>query len=135
MAAVKPIILALVLCDTIIREVGTNKLSLIGTFHNLFASAFPCTHPTLSIYVAITEVHGRVPCELRMTSLEDSKTIFRLPGQIEFSGPTHVAELVFQLQQIQFAHAGVYAVEFWVGNEILTSRRLNVQKMTPQTPA
>jgi hypothetical protein len=131
MSNVKPIILAFVLCDTIIREVNTNKISLIGTFNGIFAEKFPCYHPKLSVYLAITEVHGRVPCELRMMSLTDGRMIFNLPGEISF-GPTDVAELVFQLQPVRFDQAGVYAIEFWAGNELLGSRKLNVQKCDPQ---
>ncbi|HYG74841.1 MAG TPA: hypothetical protein VEK08_07555 [Planctomycetota bacterium] len=126
---VKPILLALVLCDTIIREAQTNKLSLIGTFNGIFASAFPCTHPSLSVYIAITEGRGRVPCKLRMTSLDNNQVIFELPGQIEFGGPTSVGELVFQLQQVQFAAPGVYAIEFWADGELLGSRKVSAQKV------
>jgi len=126
---VKPILLALVLCDTIIREAQTNKLSLIGTFNGIFASNFPCTHPSLSVYIAITEGRGRVPCKLRMTSLENNQMVFELPGQIEFGGPTSVGELVFQLQQIQFTTPGVYAIEFWADGELLGSRKVSAQKV------
>jgi hypothetical protein len=123
MHGVKPIVLALVLCDTIIREVGTNKLSLIGTFNGIFANNFPCTHPSLSVYIAITEGRGKVPCKVRMTSV-DGQTVFELPGQLEFAGPNSVGELVFQLQQIRFERPGVYAIEFWAGDDLLASRRL-----------
>jgi hypothetical protein len=130
-SVVKPIVLALVLCDTIIREAGTNKLSLIGTFNGIFTQAFPCTHPSLSVYIAITEGRGRVQCKLRMTSV-DGQTVFELPGQIEFAGPNSVGELVFQLQQIRFEQPGVYAIEFWAGDDLLASRRLNAQKVETQ---
>ncbi len=129
MSSVKPILLAFVLCDQIIREMGTNKLSLIGTFNGIFANNFPCTHPALSVYIAITEGRGKVPCKLRMTSLSNDQIIFELPGQIDFVGPTHVGELVFQLQQIRFEEPGVYAVEFLAGGEVLGSRKLNAQKL------
>ena len=129
MNTVSPILLALVLCDTIIREAQTNKLSLIGTFNGVFASNFPCTHPTLSVYIAITEGRGKVPCKLRMTCLSTDKVVFELPGQIEFGGPTSVGELVFQLQQIRFEQPGVYAIEFWADGELLGSRKLNAQKL------
>jgi hypothetical protein len=128
MSGVKPIVLALVLCDTIIREVGTNKLSLIGTFNGIFANNFPCTHPSLSVYIAITEGRGKVPCKVRMTAV-DGQTVFELPGQLEFAGPNSVGELVFQLQQIRFERPGVYAIEFWAGNDLLASRRLNAQQL------
>jgi hypothetical protein len=127
-AVVKPIILALVLCDQIIREAGSNKVSLIGTFNGIFASTFPCTHPSLWVYIAITEGRGHVPCKLRMMSLDTNNYIFDLPGKIEFGGPTSVGELVFQLQQLRFEQPGVYAIEFWAGDDLLASRKVNVQK-------
>ena len=131
--AVKPILLALILCDSIIREAQTNKLSLIGTFNNVFAASFPCTHPNISVYIAITKGRGRIACKLRMTSLTDDRMIFELPGQIEFGGPITVGELAFQLQQIRFETPGVYAVEFWAGGDLLGSRKLNVQKLEKGT--
>ncbi|HYF51090.1 MAG TPA: hypothetical protein VEJ63_16875 [Planctomycetota bacterium] len=132
MSAVKPIILALVLCDQIIREVGTNKLSLIGTFNGIYAASFPINHPSLWVYIAITEGRGTVPCKLRMVSMDNS-VVFDLPGQIEFGGPATVGELVFQLQQLRFENPGVYSIEFWAGDDLLASRRVNVQ-MSEQRP-
>ena len=129
MKQIKPIVLALVLCDSTIREEGTHKLSLIGTFNGIYSPVFPCTHPCISVYIAITEGRGVVPCKLRMVSLEDNSIIFELPGQIEFGGPTSVGELVFQLQQVRFEKAGAHAIEFWAGDDLLSSRRLMVQKV------
>jgi hypothetical protein len=124
----KPIILALILCDQIIREVVTNKVSLIGTFNGIFSHSFPFTHANLWVFIAITEGRGTVKCKLRMVSLNDNTVIFDLPGQIEFGGPASVGELVFQLQQVRFENPGTYAIEFWTGDDLLASRKVNVQK-------
>jgi hypothetical protein len=126
---VKPILLALVLCDTAIREVGTNKLSLIGTFSGVSANTFPCVHQTITVYVALTEGLGNVPCKLRLTSLTSGDTIFEIPGQINFVDRTSVPELVFQLNQVRFDAPGMYAIEFWAGDDVLGSRKINVQKV------
>lgn len=126
---VKPLVLAIILCDTVIREVGTNKLSLIGTFNSIFANNFPCTHPSLNVYIALTGGHGRMSCKLRMTSPADNSPVFDLPGQIDFGGPSAVGELVFQLQQLRFPEPGPYSIEFWGGTDLLASRKLNVQKV------
>ena len=91
MAINPPILLALVLCDGTIREAGTNKLSLIGTFNGVFAPNFPCTHPSLSVYVALTDGRGKVPCSLKMVSQADQRELFNLPGQVDFQDPTGVA--------------------------------------------
>lgn len=129
MATVKPILLALVVCDSVIREAGTNKLSLIGIFNGIFSPSFPVSHPSLSVYIALTGGHGRVPCKLRMICLDTNTVLFELPGQIDFGDPTNIGEMVFQWRQIRLDRAGVYAFEFWVGSELLGSRKLIAQKM------
>jgi len=129
MPHVKPILLALVLCDSVIREAGTGKHSLIGTFNGIFSTSFPCIHPFCSVYIAITEGRGRVPCALRMTSLSSNKLVFDCPGMIEFGGPASVGELVFQLQNVKFDEPGVYSVEFWADKELLGSRKVTAQRV------
>jgi len=122
-----PILLALVLCDTTIREEGTHKLTLIGIFNGLFAPSFPCVHPSLSVYVALTDGRGEVPCRLRMTYLETGQEVFSLTGSVHFQDPTGVSELVFLLQQLRLEQAGDYSVEFFAESEMLGSRKLRVQ--------
>ena len=46
----KPHLNAMLICDTVITEVGTNKKSLIGLFENISASSFPA-YPSLSVFV------------------------------------------------------------------------------------
>jgi len=131
MATVKPLLLALVLCDSVIREAGTNKVSLIGIFNGIFGQNFPITHPSLCVYIALTGGHGRTACKLRMTCMDTNAVIFELPGQIEFGDPTNVGEMIFQWNQIRLERPGVYAFEFWVDGELLGSRRLVAQKAQP----
>lgn len=124
-----PVLVAMLLCDTAIREAGTNKLSLIGTFNGIFAPKFPCVHPTLSVYLALTDGRGKVPCCLRMTSMESGKEVFSLQGQVEFPDPLAVAEMIFQLQQLKFDQPGLYALDFLADKELLGSRKLRVQPL------
>ena len=128
MASVNPpLLLAFVLCDGIIREANTNKFSLIGTFNGLYAQGFPNVHPSFSVYVALTDGRGRVPCALRMLSLESGKELFSVKGHVEFRDPTGAAELVYQLQQVRFDAPGIYSLEFLADGELLGARKLNVQ--------
>ena len=128
------ILLALIVCDGTIREAGTNKLSLIGTFNGLFAPHFPCVHPTLSVYIALTDGRGIVPCLLRMTNLENGAEIFSLQGQVDFQDPTGIAELVFQLQQLKFECPGLYALDFLSDRNLLGTRKLRVQVVEQSGP-
>ena len=135
MASVNPpLLLALVLCDTIIREAGTNKYSLVGTFNTLFVRQLPCTHPSLAVYVALTDGRGQVPAALRLVGIETGKEVFGLKGTIDFRDPTGVAELAFQIPNVRFEGLGEYALEFLADGELLGSRKLRVQ-MTKQQGA
>ena len=121
----------MILCDSTIREAGTNKLSLIGTFNDLFAGQFPCVHPAMSVYVALTDGRGRVPCRLRLTSTDTGKEIFGISGHVEFRDPTGVAELPFQLRNVRLERPGDYSLDFLTDGELLGSRKLRVRKAPP----
>ena len=124
-----PVLLSLILCDTALREAGTNKISLIGTFNGLFAPNFPCVHPSLAVYIALTDGRGKVPCRLRMNALETGQEVFSLQGQVEFKDPTGVADLIFQIQQLKFEQPGTYALDFIADGELLGTRKLRVQQI------
>ncbi len=123
-----PILLALLLCDTIIREEGSHKYSLIGTFNSIFARSFPCVHPSFSVYLALTDGRGVVPCVLRMVELETGKELFALNGSVDFRDPTGVAEIPFQIHQVRFPKPGEYALEFHAEGELLGTRKLRIQQ-------
>jgi hypothetical protein len=124
-----PILLALVLCDTIIREEGTHKFSLIGTFNTIGAGTFPCVQPSISVYFALTDGRGKVPCVLRVIELESGQELFKLNGMIEFRDPTVVAELSFTIQRVRFPKPGEYALEIQADGELLGTRKLRVQEV------
>jgi hypothetical protein len=130
-----PLVLAMVLCDHIIREAGSNKFSLIGTFNGLWAPRFPTVHPSMAVYVALSDGRGLVPCCLRMRAMETGKEVFSLKGQVEFRDPAAIAELVFQIQQARFEAPGNYSLEFVASNDLLSTRRLMVQQSPPPRPA
>jgi len=129
-----PLLLGLIVCDTAIREEGTHKLSLIGTFNGLFASRFPCVHPFMAVYVALTDGRGLVPCSLRLAEIETNKEVMCLKGQVKFDDPRGVAEMVFPLHGVRFERAGEYAIEFVADGEMLGTRRLRVQPAPPPPP-
>lgn len=133
MSAVKPILLALVLCDSVIRDAETNKHSLIGTFNGIFSNSFPVHHHSLCVYISLTEGRGRVPCKLRMTSMNND-VLIEAKGEITFGDPTSVAELVFKLQPVRLDAPGAYAFEFWAGDDLLGSRKFHAIKMEQRKP-
>lgn len=123
----------MILSDYIIKDAASGKLSLIGIFNGLFAQRFPCTHPLICIYVALTGGRGHVPCNLRMVPLGGGAEVFSLQGTVNFADPVAVPEIVFQIQQMQVKEPGMYSIEFIAGGELLGSRNLQVG-LAPNSP-
>lgn len=126
-----PLLQSLIVCDHIIREAGSGKLSLFGIFNGLFSPRFPCTHPVLWIYVALTDGRGNVPCRLRIVPLAGGPEVMSMDGRVNFTDPTAVGELIFQLQQLKFPAPGTYSIEFSADGELLGTRKLQVAPVPP----
>lgn len=121
-----PSVLSINVCDSIIRDEFTKKISLIGLFSVIRANSFPCTHPSLHIYVALTNGHGKYQTDLRFVSLEDNKIIAGMKGPIEFQSPLQVVELNVCWQQLRFEKAGEYVVQVLCDGAPVSERKFIV---------
>jgi len=123
-----PILQALLLCDTTIREAGTNKLSFIGIFNDIVSHQFPTVHPAFSVCVILSDGHGNIKCRLRMLCMENNKELFTLQQDFQFNDPRENSELIFQIKQLPIPTPGTYCIEFFAGQELLGSRKLRVNQ-------
>jgi hypothetical protein len=106
-----PSVLSINVCDSIIRDEITKKVSLIGLFSTIRAKSFPCTHHSMHVYVALTNGHGKYQTEIRFINLSDNKPIVGMRGSLEFQSPLHVVELNVCWQQLRFEKPGEYIVQ------------------------
>ena len=121
----KPILLSMSLCDQVIRDQQTHKLSLINLFNELRAKHFPCTHPRLYVYVCLTNGRGNCEGTLALVDIDANRTIARLSGPITFRSPLQVVEMSFELNALAFPRAGTYRFEFLCDNEPVGARDLH----------
>ena len=78
----KPIVNAMLVCDKVITETGTNKKSLIGIFENINAYKFPCIHHFLAVYIKLTDANGRYKFRLELVDLENDSIVGKdIPSQ------------------------------------------------------
>jgi hypothetical protein len=121
-----PTVLSINICDSIIRDESTKKVSLIGLFSIIRANSFPCTHPLMHIYIALTNGHGKCKTEVRFTRLDDDKPIAGMIGELQFQNPLQVVELNLCWQQLVFDRPGEYAVEVLCESKDISSRKFIV---------
>jgi len=124
----------IILSDGAIREAGTNKISLIGTFHNVNARMFPFN---IAFFVtpSISNLRGKLDRLKIAIRVEDkSSSLVVASAAIEVGSPTEVNPSdVLQIPMpvaCSFGSAGVYSVVVLVQNEVVGARDLTVSPVT-----
>ena len=129
-----PMVLSINICDTVIRDEMTKKISLIGLFSAIRTHNFPCTHNQIYVYVALTEGHGKYKTEIRFLEADNETPIAGIAGELDFASPLHVAELNTCWQQLCFPRPGQYIVQVLCDNQFVGSRRFMVIDSSQDQP-
>lgn len=106
-----PLVLALVLADVVYRDPISNKYSMIGTFSGVASRTFPCTHPSLGIYVAMTDVYGEIPLVITIVNAENGTEIFRIEGGMKTASPLAVVEFGVTVHNVEFPEPAKYRLQ------------------------
>ena len=117
-----PEVLAMILCDQVIRDVGTGKVTVVGSFSSVTADAFPTYHPHMAVYVALTDGEGDYAGRLRFVHAETEEELMHTDGAFALSDPLQVAELQFNIPALPLPHAGKYRMDFFCDGQLLKSR-------------
>jgi hypothetical protein len=123
----KPDVLALTVCDQIITDRMTGKVSLIGMFSKIHARRFPAAHPTMSVFVAMTDGHGKTELTIRIVDGNEARpALVEGKGLLDFKNPRAIAHLALQFNGLRFPEPGEYRVQLWSGAELLREARLEL---------
>ena len=125
----KPVGIALVICDQVITEAGTNKKSLIGVFNNVASRQFPCKHSAISIFVSMTGGHGKLSTSLRCVQENTHSLLWGADGEVTFKDPNHVVEAVFEFKNVVFPAPGLHCIEILCGGKLVLQKRFTVLKI------
>ena len=122
---------AMLICDYVITEKDTNKKSLIGIFENIQTSKFPCTHYALCVYVKLTDARGHYRFWLELVDLQKDQSVFRtdIPDEIVIEDPLSTYQLVFNLNGLQFEHAGEYEFRIFANGKIFGQKSFVVREV------
>jgi hypothetical protein len=128
-----PDVLAMVLAEAVLRDAATGKHFIQGTYAAIFAPSFPWRHPSIVVYVAITDGHGKTPIKLRLVDVDESRPpIFEGEAVLDFPDPLVVAEGVFVHAGPVFPEPGEYRLQLLGAGMLLRERRLQV--LPPPAP-
>lgn len=124
-----PIPLAMVICDTVIEDKKTGKKSLIGLFDSINARKAPCTHNSMSVFVALTQGIGEYSSKIRCIKSDDNKVLLEGKGKIVFKDRKHRIDFIFALNGLKFPEFGEYRFELLCDDKLIIGRHFNVRRM------
>lgn len=132
----KPIVLAMVICDYYYRDAHTGKSILSGTFSSINSPSFPSKHGNCAIYVAMTDVASDGTAQLVFRK-ENGDFFMKLPPW-EVKKPENrrsVVEIGGNINGLPLPREGNYEfVLLWNDSEI-AHRRLTVNKINIERPS
>lgn len=130
MYSIVPSLKAMLICDRVITEVGTNKKSLIGIFENIMSAKFPCVHHSLSVYINFTDALGMYDFKLELVDADENKVLnaAEIKG-VNIEDKLSTSELAFNLQGISFVHPGKYEFRIYANGRFFGAKSFTVVQM------
>lgn len=122
----RPNTLALMLCDQVTFERGTQKPSLIGVFTGMAADEFPTVPQRIDAFAALTDGLGTGTVELQVTEQSTGNMIYSMSVHLNFPDPLRVINLRLRMRQCSFSAPGEYLFVLLVDDEELAHRRVQV---------
>jgi len=126
MAGIQPQVLALVVCDAIHRDPSTGKNSLLGCFSALSCREFPARHPSLAVYVVLTEVYGARPILVRLVRPDGQSALVQAAAEVRADDPRLVVEVAVGFHDIPLPAAEEVRVQVLCDGTLMSERRLQI---------
>ena len=118
----------LILCESVILEQGTNKVSLIGLFEGMTSVNVPSIYPKFAIFTRFEEGDGSHDHRILIRPEESKEEIVKLDGKINFSAEGK-AQYVGNFIGLPFPKFGKYIIEIYVDNVLQElAGSINVKK-------
>lgn len=125
-----PLVLAMIVADTVLHDLLTDKMTIQGTYQVVRAESFPYRHPSLVVYVALTEGYGETSVRLRLVDVDEADApILELESVLDFADPFDVLQVVFAPASVVFPEPGDYRLQLFGAGEPLLERRLQVRSV------
>jgi len=125
--------------DLTVRESGTDKVSLIGTFSQFNAPRFPFIAPPFHVTVLLTNIRGPIeglPVTIRIEAEGSGHVVQSVSAPVPIPAThslTDIAQIVFGIPPTQYQAPGSFEVLVLVRNEAIGKRPLFVKPVVSST--
>jgi hypothetical protein len=120
-----PVAQALLLADFIHRDARNGKYDVYGVFNTVGCPRFPAVLADPWVYVALTEIYGPTPVQIRVVSA-DEEPYFCADLTADAPDPLAVVEAAFPVRGVAFESPGLYRLQLVADELVITERRFQL---------
>ena len=125
----KPSLKAILVCDSVLQEIGTAKKSIIGIFDQILAGSFPCSHPQMGIYFSVIDAEGSYFFRMESVRLSTNEIIAKGEiGPILVKNRFQIVDGAIMLQGLTFPAPGKYEFRLYANDAFLDSKELTLRQ-------
>lgn len=121
-----PVAIGLTLCDKIIVEEGTRKVTLVNTFAKIDERVFPSPPRTFFVFAVLTDARGDATIDVVMTSLNTNQVVYSRQILAHFPDPLQELRVSHRVDSFSFPAPGLYQFTILVNGAWVAQRRLRV---------
>ena len=119
---------AMLVCDQIIVDATTGKKSLIGVFEDILAPKFPVRHPSLTVYINMTDANGEYEFRLELVDLSTGEVLgCGTMGPHRMDGRLKTHEVGIGLNGLVFERPGKYEFQISANGELFGQKTFTVR--------
>lgn len=111
------------LCEQVIVD-QSQKVSIIGAFNTIGATAVPAVHQRLTVIVNLYGDSGVYPQKIQIINLHDNTVIGEISGTLEVKTGSQ-SNLIATFLNTVFPAFGKYWIKVMVADEVLTNQDLH----------
>jgi hypothetical protein len=121
-----PVTRGLFLCDLVIVESHTGKVSIINTFDRFRCVSFPSVPKPFVVYAFLTDGSGDVDLTIEIAGLSLFEQVYSHTTRVQFPDRVAATHFRFTVTDCSFPRAGTYQVVLYANREPIAQTRIEV---------
>jgi len=127
-----PIVKSFLIADTVLQDRLTGKWSIIGVFDRVMAPQFPVVHPTVSLYLRLSDAQGRYKLRVEFRDVSDRRVGLFEGIEVDVKDPAQAIEVGLPTHMLPLEKPGKYQFQLYINDEFAASADLSVVQIQVQ---
>lgn len=126
-----PTCISLILADHVYQIANSERLIIVGAFHQIAAPAFPCIRPEIAVVFGLTEGEGTYNLSVSLEEAESGHVAARINQKVRLPNPIHLQDIFGTMNGVIFQRPGRYWATLRADERILAQRPFMLNVLPP----